>query len=368
MTAHQEKNMSPQGGDERRGAVLRLRSTMAAVDITLGKRMAHINAQHCTTARDGTLAAHIHAMKRSLVVPGLDDEKSRRVLMIIGESNSGKTKMVEHALKDDPAFEHYIDLDGGMAQPLLRLKAPSPCTLRNLAVQCLSALGYPVRGDIKESRAWPLLLEQIKARKVLFVVIDEAQRAMKIDNPTELQKVSDTFIELVDRPDWPVRLILMGVSPLEVLRKRDPQMKNRSRPMRLTPLTGRYQSLVSQWIQTIITEHAELKIGDIPIEDFADRLIHACEGNAGSIILTIRSVVEIVLQHGRDTVRTRDFGRAYHAFTGCAPEENIFENDGWGMIQGGMAKVQEELEDDDGPDAGNGMKPLKPLKYGDRPR
>jgi len=239
---------------------------------------------------------------------------------------------------------------------------PTPCTLRNIAVECLRNLGFPVRGDITESRVWPILREQLKQRRVLFLVLDEAQRTMKSDNEFEIQKVSDTLITLVEMEDWPMRMILAGVPELEQLRTRDKQMRNRSQIMRFEPVPAKLAGRVEEWLKEIVVQHAGLGLGDIPTHEYAERLIRSCEGNVGSIFLMVRSAATFAILEGRQVIKASDFARAYHHRTACTPEANLFEVANWAELEGGKAKIGKEE---------SGKPPAIPankLKPGERPR
>jgi pantothenate kinase len=219
---------------KRREALARLQATLPKDVQTVAARMKEIRGRHCSTARDDLIKKRIREMKASLVYSvASDEEKKRKILFVAGESNSGKTTLVDFALANYPAFRQYETSDGVPAKPLVQVRAPMPCTLRNLAIKLLEALGFPVKPDIKESKAWLEVERQLRYRRTIFLVIEETQRMLKMDDERELQKVSDTLINLVDNDDWPIRLILVGVEPLLALQTRYDQMKNRSRAIAL---------------------------------------------------------------------------------------------------------------------------------------
>ncbi|MBY5591645.1 AAA family ATPase [Rhizobium leguminosarum] len=349
--------MSTENDRRRQRADQRLFATMDDDDQRVTARMEEIRAMNVSTPRDKLLSLRIGKMKQSL----RSGDKKHRILFVTGESNAGKSRLVANALAADAAFRKYED-DDGWATPLLLQDAPSPCTQRNFAIRLINGLGFPVRAKIRESEIWPLLEEQLRAHRVRFIVIDEAQRTMKIKDQAELQKLSDSLIGLVDSRDWPVRIILIGVDPLDILRTRDSQMRNRSKPMRLAGIPAQKVGRIETWIKEIVCDHAALGMPDIDVADTARRLRHACDGNAGSIIELIRAAVELVLKSGRSNVSAVDFAQAYADLTDCEPQDNLFETKLWEALPSGLAKI---VKTDDAEDASVNLKPLKP---GERPR
>ncbi|WP_312414180.1 TniB family NTP-binding protein [Shinella sp.] len=301
---------------------------------------------------------------------------------VTGESNSGKTCAVRNAIANDPAFESYINANNQTIHPAIWVTVPSPCTHRNLAVRILRKAGYGVRADIRENLAWEEVRNQLPNRQVLFLILDEAQRALKIKDQDELRKLSDSLISLVDSTDWPMRVILLGVDPLGDLHREDEQVRNRSDLLEITPLTINEVDRIEGWIKGVIGDHASLDWSKLPVGDIAERLLYATIGNAGSIIELIRDAIESALSLGDGKCVTQsDFAQAYSNLTNCLPEENIFEVKGWDHLPSGWAKRQKAEEDEadsdsDDPDSAlrqkkakrKNRKVSKPLPSGSRPR
>lgn len=352
-----------QASGARLEAIARLRATMTAEELRAADLGAHLNSQHCTMARDKIVSGHIKSMKASLISIDSDEMKEHRILFLVGESDSGKSDCLRHVLPTfslDPYSDEY-----GEAKPLLRLKMPTPCTLRNIAVECLRVLGVPVRSTIRESVVWPIFRSQLVARRVVLIVFDEAQRMMKLDNEIELQKVSDTLITLVDMEEWPLRMILCGVPQLETLRTRDDQMRNRSQIVRFEPVPASHSEKVVEWLTEIVTQHASLNVGAIDVVETASRLVWACGGNVGSIISMIRSAAGIAITDGRTTILSSDFAKAYHRKTACTPNGNLFAVSNWATLEGGKAKLKSDPPDNVGDTK---IVPAPKMKPGERPR
>jgi hypothetical protein len=333
-------------------AITRVRQSMPEGQLAIADRMAVVNAGHIPTHRDKEFADRLEHMKRSLVAHYSGDDKQYRMLLVIGKSHSGKSSLIEHALSTDPAFDTYTASDGVEATPCLFLEAPSPATLRNLAVEGLEKLGYPVKSDITESRAWPLFRQQLKRRRVLFVFIDEAQHIINTNNQPECQKVRDTLKHLVQMKDWPVRLIMSGVPPLEALRNQDEQIEERSMVLNLGPLNAtKHAPHVRKYVKLVVVEHAAMHLEDFLDGDFPERVIYACDGCFGSIVKIIRAAVEVAMVECCASVGKRHFEKAYGQITGCSTTSNIFTGNEWRTAAAGVAKVTLETPAADKPKA-----------------
>ena len=245
---------------------------------------------------------------------------------------------------------------------MVRMKAPSPCSLRNFGIKLLQSVGYQIKDDAKETYVWPIVPIQLIARQVQFIVVEEAQHLMNVDNESELQKLSDNLLTLAEMVDWPIRLILIGVDPLESLRNRDKQMWNRSQVIPLNPIPMGGYSRVGDWLREIVTDHAKMQL-NLDVEDCSKRLIHCGEGNIGAIMKMIRSAVENALRAGRENVQKADFAQAYHHKTRCSPDDNVFEGEIWLNKPSGLAR-ERRADNQLTVNTGNS----KPLKRGERPR
>lgn len=326
-------------------ALSRLRASMPPEETDIADRMEAISAQHVKTFRDIAFGSRFRKLKRSLVAHFTGDNKQHRMIIVTGESHSGKSDLIEYCLDHDPGLAAYPTSDGFPAVPVLRMDAPSPCNIVNVAIEGLEALGYPVKGNIREKEAWPLFRTQLKRHRVLILFIDEAQHTVNATTSrADLQRLRDIFKHVTQMKDWPVRLILAGVSPLERLRE-DKQIRTRSMPMHLGDITAAHAKHVSHWVEKIVTEHAEMRLDDFMNDDFPLRLIHGSGGCFGSIIQLIRMAIEDALVNGKDAVGLTNFANAYATMTGCSKDENILTVRSWRAIEGALARIADDADE-----------------------
>jgi hypothetical protein len=341
---------------------------MPRSETDVADRMAAISAKHVETFRDAAFGSRFRKLKRSLVAHFTGDNKQHRIIIVTGESHAGKSDLIERCLDNDPGLAAYPTDDGYPAMPVLRMDAPSPCNIVNVAIEGLQVLGYPVKGNIREKEAWPLFREQLKRHRVLVLFIDEAQHTVNSTNRAELQRLRDIFKHVTQMKDWPVRLILAGVSPLEKLRD-DKQIRTRSMPMHLGDISAAHARHVSHWVEKIVKEHAEMRLEDFMAGDFPLRLIHGAGGCFGSIIQLIRMAIEDALVGGEDVVGLANFANAYATMTGCSKRENILTVPNWREIDGALARLADnadKLEEVEKPVKRAATKILKAHRGGER--
>ncbi|WP_449078846.1 ATP-binding protein [Rhizobium sp. 22-785-1] len=350
-------------------ALSHLRVSMPAEENHIADRMEAICGMHVRTFRDAAFESRFRKMKRSLVAHFTGHTKQHRMIIVTGESHSGKTDLINRCLDADPGLAPYPTNDGYAAVPVLRMDSPSPCNMVNMAVEGLETLGYPVKGNIREKEAWPLFRNQLKRHRVLIIFIDEAQHAVNsTTNRADLQRLRDTFKHVTQMKDWPVRLILAGVTPLERLRE-DKQIRTRSIPMHLGDITAAHARHVRHWMQKVVEEHAGMRLDDFVGGDFPLRIIHGCGGCFGSIIQLSRMAVEDALTVGKEIVDLSSFANAYATMTGCSKQENILTVPGWRSIKGASARAteaKEQPEDAPTPAAPSRATALKAHRGGER--
>ncbi|MGT2442948.1 hypothetical protein ACU4I5_10165 [Ensifer adhaerens] len=161
--------------------------------------------------------------------------------------------------------------------------------------------------------------------------------------------IGDAFKSLTQMPDWPVRLILVGVPPLASFLARK-QLYNRRTviPFDTVDADGN-TDLVESILNTIVLTHAgmELRIGlkdeeEMGKGDFLRRLMHACEAEFGSVVQMIRAAVELAMLAGREHVLIDDFIKTYASFSGCRPSKNVFKAANWEELDPSTALLRDD--------------------------
>ncbi len=352
--------MEARSNSIRQGAVDRLRGTMRPKAVDVADHMEKVRNQFVETSLEDELADKLELMKASLVAQSDQDE--HQILFVHGESHAGKTTLLKRALFKDPSFEPY-KIDYKPMKPLAHMSVFAPSSLRNLSVDGLKMLGYPVKADLKRNLAWPQFRDKLEERQTMFLWLDEAQNLLNVDNPADLDRIANALVSLVQRPEWQVRLILSGLPSLMSLVDYG-TIANRSLFLPVPSIdippnpeeeaklvaagSGSIAGIIRDWVREVVEVHAGVELADFLGGDFPGRIVHACGRNFGSIIRLTRNAVEIaMLRHdARDgtpcTVVREDFATAYRNASGVPNALNVFHAPHWSALPVGLAKIPDK--------------------------
>ncbi|PTM99045.1 TniB protein [Mycoplana dimorpha] len=296
-----------------------------------------------------------------------DDHSSRvgrlaegRILAVTGKPGAGKTRSLERIFRlRASAWGAPCNHEGSQ---LVSVKAPSPCTLRQLGHTLLKQLGYRVERDLRENVVWDMVRDRLKLCNVRYVHIDEIQHAVDTANVNEVQKVRDTLKGLLQQSDWPVWLILSGKPSFASFIENDTQLKRRSRFVHFGDLhletDGQF---LAKAVRGIITKIAKMEL-DAPLDQpFVARLIHAAGGQLGIAIEFVQDAIQEALQDQATAVSLAHFAQAYEARSGCTADRNVFTAEVWHHIDVSMA-LQDAHNDAHSADPA----PMKEKKVRDR--
>jgi len=134
------------------------------------------------------------------------------------------------------------------------------------------------------------------------------------------------------RRDWPVQLILSGVSDLEELLAIDRQLRRRIRCISFPNVDPREDA---DMVEAVIGDYAKaagLPIRFSPEDMIVPRLCHAAVYQFGLVMEIIVDAIEDCLTSGHDILTIRDFANAYTGRTLQPIEQNPFVAAAWHTI------------------------------------
>ncbi len=316
--------------------IARIRAMMPPDILAKADRAARINGRYIGLARDAALKKAFDAMIASIAVIGIADmakPDKRRIVAICGESGAGKTTALLTHTSECATMQPYVNDDGNLIHPLLIMTAPSPCTPKLLAYEGLHAMGYPVRQSLKENEMWKLFRDVLKAHGVMWLVIDEAQHAVDASNAVEATKIGNALKNLVQMPDWPIRIVLAGVAPLDEFLSRK-QLANRCTKIPFGKMVGASgAATMAEVLRLIIFEHAEMKTSLHKDHEFIQRLMHGCDKDFGTMVQMIRGAVELAIFTDESVITNKHFANCFETNTGRDEAENVFIAKSWEDIK-----------------------------------
>jgi len=255
----------------------------------------------------------------------------QRGIVIVAKSGGGKTTAVDHLISTHPEL-CISDGDDSKAE-VVSLRIPSPATLKFVGYAALTALGYPIKRDRPASFIWDQVRFHLKARRTLFLHLDEAQDIYAKLNERQAQSVVNTLKSIMQNKDWPVGLILSGTPELKKMLNYDIQLARRFYPIEFKLVSAITDS---KEVVQLCKGYCEIaKLGchsDVKRVGFAARIIHAACHEFGLVIETIIGAIEEALVSGDNDVESRHFVKAFRRKSGCIDGLNPFIADDFERI------------------------------------
>lgn len=271
-----------------------------------------------------------------------------KLLVLLGHSGAGKTTSLRRMLLNHPDFPDYPEqhqLLGthnspkqSAVQPLLSIRAPSPCKLVELARTTLTALGYPLDRVIDGSLAWHRTRDRLQMKGTRILHIDEMQHVTQTANAIEMPKIADTIKALLIDPQWPVSVIVSGTKELEQFFNFDLQIANRIQDIihfdSISPIDDARQIAAIAGKLCALTPFT-LAAPDQDLQ-FWSRLIHAANCQFGKSIQLFIDTVDYALRRSVRDADVRlvmgDFAAVYARTHACGPAANPFIAPEWQLI------------------------------------
>lgn len=300
-------------------------------DVTAARR--HAVRNYYENSRDGLVQTHLRELVRNSADAFAGAGSKRACLFVIGESNSGKTYTLEQSFKKVPEFQAYENEYGETIRPLLSMYAPTPCNTKTLAIAILSEMGLAVGGKLNEAALWEMLKRQLMQRGIRFLFIDEMSHVLRHNSPTQIRQVQDRLKHLLNNKEWPLHTIYSGVGNLANLLEGDPQLSNRTRVMRFSPLAWPTDKAFLTKCIKEIAAIAELSIAeDLLEDDFLERLLKASRESTGTVIQSVKEACCTAINRNIAELSMKAFAENYARDTGCLPPDNIFIAKNWRQL------------------------------------
>jgi hypothetical protein len=305
---------------------------------TIGK----LHSYYHETAFDERFEVYFEEMMTNVAAQLFGGSGKQRVMFVIGNSNSGKTSLVEHHLQKRQELEPFHNDVGEEVSPILRFDAPSKLTGKGLALAGLAALNYDVIAkSMTEYELYNLLVDQMIEKGKVIAYIDEMQQIVSAKNDDKIQSVADVIKLMAQVKDYPIHLIFSGLptianflSARRDLPNRDQQLSNRSHGVIELPILNSKSTEDKKVVKEAligIAAVANLRLGEDVDDDLLQRTMHAASYAFGSVVELMKKAFINAATFG-DTVVTREnFAAAYSQWRGCLPDENVFlaHDDDW---------------------------------------
>ncbi|MBO9398108.1 TniB family NTP-binding protein [Shimia sp. R9_2] len=291
-----------------------------AVDIQIARLRDLFVAHH---ASDELRLSFDRRLRERRAATQLGSRIKARGLALVGASGSGKTTAM------DRLFDTHPDLilaeEGRETAEVLRLQVPSPASLKNVGTELLHGLGYPLSRDKSAAIIWTQVRQFLRARKTLFLHLDEAQDLYVSKGVKARNDVVNTLKSLMNDRDWPVGLVLSGTHDLLEMINSDAQLRRRLHVIHLNPVSwASHGADVSQILAGLIAKAGLRPTEQVQLDEFLKRLIHAGGNEFGLIIEMSLGGIEEALYSKDLQLTVEHFAASFRRKTGCIPAFNPF--------------------------------------------
>lgn len=261
-----------------------------------------------------------------------------RLIGVVGGPGAGETTAIRRAIKQVISKELLSE------KSLLCIKAPHPCTQKQLALAILLALGYCLKRDIRESDAWRLAKEHLAMNSIRFLWIDELHHAIHFKDENETKRVSESIKGLMLIEGSYVGLLLSGLPTISPFLGEDGQIIHRNGTVELEPLSLQKDiHTMKMIIDMVILKRAGMAFALLDDVDFLSKLCIAGDYQLGMIIDITREAV--FKAHDRPdfdgSVLVRDFAEVYALKRHCVPSQNIFTAESWQDINPANSRLRD---------------------------
>ncbi|MBL8467762.1 TniB family NTP-binding protein [Methyloversatilis discipulorum] len=215
-------------------------------------------------------------------------------LVIVGESNIGKTQLIRQFVKEHG--QPYAAGDETIF-PVVLVESPATPSEKGLLMAILESMKAPYSGrDNREKLKYQV--ENLFARcKVKMLIIDEFH-SMGRGSPLKKQEALNIIKSLCNVLSLPI--VGVGTSDVESFLSVDKQMESRfqTRRLRRWEANRDFQKLLSGFEQTLPLRNASnLKNGGS-----AELLFELCKGNLGDLHRFLRKCAKHAIQTGAEVI------------------------------------------------------------------
>jgi hypothetical protein len=264
-------------------------------------------------------------------------------LVLHGRTGAGKTHIIRQLLKHPDLQEEKTP--EGLYRPLLRVTAPSPCTLRTLGLRILRRLGYHPKKSLKEHEVWDRVEANLGAQGVAILVIDEMHNVLVGRNTDERKKIAMTLKSLMVSEDNPMQIVCAGLTTLQKFVKRYSELHRRSHFVELPPMDAVKDAKKITAFLTGLEKDLEIKTCGFTEHDMPHRFFLASRGLLGRMAWFAQEAATIAVSLDDDVVRKEYLAEAYKRPYAAGVQQNPFLLANYHDFK--IPKKSEEIDDDD---------------------
>ncbi|MDO6458677.1 ATP-binding protein [Celeribacter halophilus] len=244
-------------------------------------------------------------------------------LTVIGQSNSGKTREIRHALERLQAGDRLLEC--GRAIQAVSIVFDGETTWKSLGIKILEQVDYGMSPKKTEHEIWTRVRQQLRDKGMWIVAIDECQHMFETLGEKDTRKVINSIKTLIKNPDWPVVVVLSGIPELLEKVNLDPQLRNLATAYNMRSLDPNCDEDLHE-IDTAFYNYAavrDVNIDDVRNEETYRRLCYATGHHFGRAFKFMVSLFASIEDDDK-TLRLAALSEHYADKTQCIPGHNPF--------------------------------------------
>ncbi|WP_240503621.1 MULTISPECIES: TniB family NTP-binding protein [Pseudoalteromonas] len=216
-------------------------------------------------------------------------------MLLVGDSNSGKTMIAERFIDLHPAYER--EDNEGIVIPALFIQSPPTPSESRLYSNILSKLFAPFRPSDSAEKKYHQVKTIMAACNVKMLIIDEIHSLLA--GPLDKQRV---FLSVIRNLSNELKIPIVGLGTRDALRaiKTDPQLDNRFKPSLLPRWefdTDFRRLLASFELMLPLAKASHLKRKDI-----AQKIHFMSEGLLGEVSDILTQAAILAIRNGTESI------------------------------------------------------------------
>lgn len=216
-------------------------------------------------------------------------------MLIVGDSNSGKTAIAERFVAMNPGYEKE---DGeGIVIPVLYIQAPPVPSESRLYTNILEKMFAPYRQSDSAEKKQYQVIKLMQICNVKMLMIDEIHSVLA--GPLEKQRI---FLSVIRNLGNELRIPIVGLGTKDALRaiKTDPQLDNRFKPVLLPRWEYgiEFRRLLASFERMLPLS----KPSNLPQKVLAMKLLSMSEGLLGELAELLSEAAVYAISSGKEKI------------------------------------------------------------------
>ncbi len=238
-----------------------------------------------------------------------------RGIIVVGDSRQGKSTEIDKILAQ---FNDGSTLmPNGRPAKIVSCLLSGKVTWKSLGVEILETLGYPLKGQHRQTDIWPQVRKIAELQGVVGIHFDECQHVFSEKDSITNQKMLDSFKSLLKDQHWPLMLIFSGVPALAKHIKKEEQLAFLLRTVSFDGIDLSRKTDLDELVQLVFSygDRAQLEFDDFGMEDFLERLAFAACQRWGLVIELLIEAFGLALLKGDKVCKIDHFSEAFSNIT-----------------------------------------------------